>query len=89
MADGLFSWAAWPEGPNRMSTDSDMSYIDALAGRDYMMPVSPWFYTNLPNYNKNWVWSSDNLWFDRWNQVLSLQPEYVQIVSATVRDGRG
>jgi hypothetical protein len=70
VADGLFSWAAWPWGNNDMNTYVDASYIQFLAGKPYMMPVSPWyiahslrfaanivrFYTNLPGYTKNWLW---------------------------------
>ncbi len=39
-ADGLFSWAAWPEGPNSMTTFTDHSYLDALGSAPYMMGVS-------------------------------------------------
>ncbi|KAK1985397.1 glycosyl hydrolase family 71-domain-containing protein [Colletotrichum cereale] len=46
-----------------------------------MMAVSPWFYTNLPGYNKNWMWRGDDLWFDRWQQILWWRPEFVQIIS--------
>lgn len=45
------------------------------------MPVSPWFYANLPGYDKNWLWSSDDLWFDRWQEVWSFQPEWVEILT--------
>lgn len=47
------------------------------------MPVSPWFYTNMPGYSKNWLWRGDDLWFHRWQQVLSLdhQPDYIEIIS--------
>lgn len=58
-ADGLFNWAAWPWGNTDMDTYVDASYLDYLErddGKPYMMPVSPWFYTNLPGYNKNWLW---------------------------------
>ncbi|KAE8379600.1 glycoside hydrolase [Aspergillus bertholletiae] len=79
--DGLFSWAAWPNGPTRMNTSADDAYKHALNGRPYMMPVSPWFYTNMPGFDKNWVWASDNLWYDRWEEVISFQPEFVQIIS--------
>ncbi|KAH6842747.1 mutanase [Chaetomium sp. MPI-CAGE-AT-0009] len=81
VADGLFSWAAWPYGANNMTTYVDASYLQALGSKPYMMPVSPWFYTNLPGYNKNWAWRGDHLWYDRWQQVLYLQPEFVQIIS--------
>lgn len=56
-------WAAWAYGKNNMTTYIDASYLQALNGvKPYMMPVSPWFYTNLPGYHKNWAWRGDNLW---------------------------
>lgn len=64
-----------------MDTFTDASYIDTLNGQPYMMGVSPWFYTNLPGFRKNWLWRGDDLWFDRWTNVLYLQPEYVQIIT--------
>ncbi|GFF43033.1 mutanase Pc12g07500 [Aspergillus lentulus] len=83
VADGLFSWAAWPWGDRKMNTYVDASYLQYLAeaGKPYMMPVSPWFYTNMPGYNKNWAWRSDDLWYDRWIQVSYIQPEWVEIIS--------
>lgn len=49
------------------------------------MPVSPWFYTNLPGFGgpggKNWLWRGDELWDVRWAQVAAVQPDYVQILS--------
>ncbi|KAF9874560.1 glycosyl hydrolase family 71 [Colletotrichum karsti] len=81
VADGLFSWNAWPVGDQNMNTKSDAAYKWALKGKPYMMPVSPWFYTNLPGYKKNWVWRGDDLWYDRWAQVLDIKPEFVQIIS--------
>lgn len=79
--DGLFSWAAWPWGPKNMDTYVDASYLQYLHEMPYMMPVSPWFYTNLPGYKKNWVWKGDHLWYERWEEVLYLQPEWVEIIS--------
>lgn len=80
VADGLFSWAAWAKGPNPMDTEVDASYLDFLGGKPYMMPVAPWFYTNMPGFSKNWLWKGDHAWFDRWAHVWYLQPEFVQIV---------
>ncbi|RLL93056.1 hypothetical protein CFD26_100639 [Aspergillus turcosus] len=71
VADALFSWAAWPYGPNDMNTYTDASYINYLEGKPYMMPVLPWFFTNMPGYSKNWLWRGDDMWFDRWNQALA------------------
>ncbi|KAK0117589.1 hypothetical protein ONS95_011925 [Cadophora gregata] len=79
--DGLFSWAAWPYGPNDINTYIDASYREFLNGLPYMMPVSPWFYTNMPGFNKNWMWRGDDLWYDRWEEVMYVQPEFVQIIS--------
>ncbi|RAL06034.1 glycoside hydrolase family 71 protein [Aspergillus ibericus CBS 121593] len=81
VADGLFSWAAWPYGPSDMNTYVDASYIDFLDGKPYMMPVSPWFFTNMPGYSKNWLWRGDDLWYDRWVQALYLAPEFIEIIS--------
>jgi hypothetical protein len=58
-----------------------MQWLKDTGELPYMMPVSPWFYTNLPGYGKNWIWNGDNLWYDRWQQVLSLKPEFVEIIS--------
>ncbi|KAI0974725.1 glycoside hydrolase family 71 protein [Xylaria arbuscula] len=44
----------------------------------------PWFFTHFgPEvpYSKNWVFPSDTLWFDRWQEILELQPEYIEIVT--------
>ncbi|KAH8903527.1 hypothetical protein BR93DRAFT_953239 [Coniochaeta sp. PMI_546] len=49
-------WDAWPHGDQNMTTFPDASYYDFLGGKPYVMPMSPWFYTNLPGYNKNWLW---------------------------------
>lgn len=83
VADGLFSWSAWPWGNHTMDTYTDASYIQYLDGKPYMIAISPWFYTNLPGYNKNWLWKGDSLWFDRWQELFGLDPmpEFVQIIS--------
>jgi hypothetical protein len=78
VADGLFSWAAWPWGPQDMDTYVDASYFQYLAAagnKPYMMPAAPWFFTNLPNYSKNWLWRGDDLWYDRWVEIIYNQPE--------------
>lgn len=82
--DGLFSWDAWPEGASDKSDRVDKDYVSALGGkggRPFMMPVSPWFFTNLPNYGKNRLWRGDDLWYDRWQQVLAVDPDYVEIIT--------
>ncbi|KAL4794005.1 glycoside hydrolase [Aspergillus venezuelensis] len=85
--DGLMSWNAWPDGTNSMDTSDDEAYRVILDSRGadklYIMPVAPWLYTNLPQFSKNWVWRGDDLWYVRWQQVLSLEPppDFVEIIS--------
>ncbi|KAJ5642870.1 CAZyme family GH71 [Penicillium longicatenatum] len=84
-ADGAFSWYAWPTDggnsiiPGPMTTVWDDRYIQDLAGKTYMAPVSPWFATH---YNsKNWVFICENLPTLRWEQMLSMQPDLIEIIS--------
>ncbi|KAK1142020.1 Glucan endo-1,3-alpha-glucosidase agn1 [Aspergillus melleus] len=79
--DGLMSWSAWPEGAHDTNTTQDQKYMDALDGKPYIMPISPWFYTNMDRYHKNWVWRGDDVWYKRWQDVLEIDPEYVEIIS--------
>ncbi|KAF8536100.1 glycoside hydrolase [Trichophaea hybrida] len=79
--NGAFSWDAWSPNCSSKSNTSDTAYITALSGKPYMMGVSPFFYTNLPEYSKNWLWGPDTLWYDRWEQVLDILPEFVEIIS--------
>jgi Glycosyl hydrolase family 71 len=81
IADGAFSWDAWPEGARDKTTDADNAWMQMLGGKPFMMPVSPWFYTNMPNWGKNWLWRGDDLWYDRWQEVVRLQPSMVQILT--------
>ncbi|CAG8096284.1 unnamed protein product [Penicillium olsonii] len=91
--DGLFNWMAWPHnGRNKAPTphnnvsvgDGDRAYVNALAGRPYIAPVSPWFFTHFGpevSFSKNWVFPADLLWYERWSEILALQPRFVEIVS--------
>ncbi|PWY80769.1 glycoside hydrolase [Aspergillus sclerotioniger CBS 115572] len=83
VVDGLLSWDAWPYGSDAMNTSADERYISALkrADKPYIMPVSPWFYTDMVRYHKNWVWQGDDLWSVRWDQVLDLEPEFLEILT--------
>ncbi|KAI9759632.1 MAG: hypothetical protein M4579_002200 [Chaenotheca gracillima] len=79
--DGAFTWNAWPQGASDMSDSPDLAWKSALGAKPYMMPVSPWFFTSLPQYNKNWIRRGDDLWYDRWQQVLEVQPQLVEIIT--------
>ncbi|KAH8759912.1 putative alpha 1,3-glucanase, GH71 family [Diaporthe sp. PMI_573] len=91
--DGALNWMAWPNnGNNKAPTpdhnvtveEGDAAYITALAGKPYIAPVSPWFSTHFgPEvpYSKNWVFPGDLLWYDRWNEILTLGPRFIEIVT--------
>ncbi|KAJ6470374.1 glycoside hydrolase [Mycena sanguinolenta] len=86
--DGLFQWNAWPSQNNQpidqtMSIAGDQFYQSQLAGSPYMAGVSPWFFThyNPQTYNKNWLYLSDTLLIDRWNEILNLQPQLVELIT--------
>ncbi|KAI1775906.1 glycoside hydrolase family 71 protein [Hypoxylon cercidicola] len=80
--DGAFNWGAWPNANEYTINDgNDVAYKSSLQGKAYMMGVSPYFYTDLPQYNKNWYSSSDSLWYDRWKQALDILPEYIEIIT--------
>nr|AUS76866.1 glycosyl hydrolase [Leptoxyphium fumago] len=83
LVDGAFSWNMWPDGPQNISTGADEAWENFLkpAGKSYMMGVSPWFYTDLPAYNKAWVWRGDDMWYRRWEETLNVLPEFVEIVT--------
>ncbi|KAL8733773.1 MAG: hypothetical protein Q9181_003467 [Wetmoreana brouardii] len=91
--NGAFNWMAWPNnGANKAPTagsnvtveDGDQSYIEALGGKPYMAPASPWFSTHYGpevSYSKNWVFPGDLLWYNRWTNILAVGPQYVEIIT--------
>lgn len=79
--DGAFSWDAWSAGTQAKTEDSDRKWMKSLADKPYMMALSPWFYTNMPQWGKNWLWRGDDLWHDRWRQAIELQPEMLQVIA--------
>lgn len=92
-ADALFNWMAWPNNGNNKAPDAnnnltvsngDQTYTGALGGKPYMAPVSAWFSTHYGpevSFSKNWVFPSDLLWFQRWTEILSLAPQFLEIIS--------
>ncbi|KAM3086751.1 hypothetical protein ACMFMF_000691 [Clarireedia jacksonii] len=77
---GAFSWNMWPAGPNNMTTTEDIAWQKVLGNKSYMMGVSPWFFHSDANPIA-WMWRGDDLWANRWQQVLQVQPQFVQIVT--------
>ncbi|PLN86817.1 putative alpha-1,3-glucanase/mutanase [Aspergillus taichungensis] len=91
--DGLLNWMAWPNdgnnkaprpGANVSVQAGDQEYIRALGGKAYIAPASPWFFTHFGpevSYSKNWVFPGDLLWYERWNDLLTLGPRFIEIVT--------
>ncbi|KAF7325258.1 putative alpha-1,3-glucanase/mutanase [Mycena venus] len=91
--DGALNWMGWPSnGKNKAPSGGvtvtvnagDQSYRSTLGSKGYIAPASPWFSTHFGaevSYSKNWVFPSDLLWYLRWREILTLQPNYVEIVT--------
>lgn len=91
--DGALNWMAWDNnGNNKAPTaganvtvrDGDNRYRSWLGSKPYIAPVSPWFSTHFgPEvpYSKNWVFPGDLLWWNRWNEILSDGPQYLEIIT--------
>lgn len=79
--DCFFSWNAWPGPTENAATlqGVDNSYISQKGSRQYMAPVSPYFFTHL-SY-KNYMYKTETLWIDRWQTLLQTQPDFIQIVT--------
>ncbi|KAL0240570.1 hypothetical protein I308_106367 [Cryptococcus tetragattii IND107] len=91
---GLFSWDAWPGQLDNVPVNTTMSdtrdieylgYTEAV-GKTYMAPVSSWFSTHFGaevSYSKNWVFKSETLWKDRWDEILQLgsRLDFIEIVT--------
>ena len=80
-ADGGLSWDAWPAGAEDKTDEADKLWMSTLGSKPYIMPISPHFYTNLPQWSKNWLWRGDDLWHDRWEQATEIQPAMIEILT--------
>ncbi|CCG82461.1 Glucan endo-1,3-alpha-glucosidase Agn1 [Taphrina deformans PYCC 5710] len=77
--DGAFSWDAWSTTNSEMSTAEDTAYMSNKGSKVYMAGISPWFYTHF-SY-KNWIYKSDDLYTTRWEQLVSMQPDFIEIIT--------
>jgi len=83
--DGALSWYAWPtDGGNSvisgpMTTIWDDRYLANKGSRVYMAPVSPWFSTHFNT--KNWVFICEEQPTIRWEQMLQMKPELIEILT--------
>ncbi|OKL61204.1 hypothetical protein UA08_03405 [Talaromyces atroroseus] len=79
---GFFSWNMWPVGASDMSDEADLEWIDAIGSdKTYIMGVSPWFFHSTTGGDYRWIWRGDNLWADRWQEVFSVGPQFVEVVT--------
>ncbi|KAJ6634661.1 Glucan endo-1,3-alpha-glucosidase agn1 [Pseudolycoriella hygida] len=89
VVDCGFTWNAWPAGGAgplaTFDTIGDRNLIASAraTGKQYMAPLAPWFYTYVwgPGWHKHWIFSSEILLPQRWQQVVSLQPDFIQIIT--------
>ncbi|KAK3349500.1 glycoside hydrolase family 71 protein [Lasiosphaeria hispida] len=91
--DAAFNWMAWPSnGQNKAPTsgallsvqEGDTLYKNWLGSKPYIAPVSPWFSTHYGpevSYSKNWIFPAELQWYDRWNEILTLGPQYIEIIT--------
>ena len=64
-----------------MTDDIDTAWQSFLGDKAYMMGISPWFYTDLPDLSKTWTWRGNKLFNERWQAAQQLQPQLVEIIT--------
>lgn len=91
--DAALNWMGWdnngnnkaPNGAGNVTVaDGDANYLKWLGDKPYIAPVTAWFSTHFGpevSYSKNWVFPGDTLWYNRWNEILTLQPRFVEIIT--------
>ena len=91
--DGALNWMGWDSnganrapsgGVNVTVSQGDDTYTKWLGQKGYIAPVSPWFSTHYGpevSYSKNWVFPGNLLWYERWNEILNLSPQFVEIIT--------
>lgn len=74
--------AGKPYMARESSSSTSSNTFKAYSG---LLAVSPWFSTH---YNsKNWVFICEELITDRWNEMLALQPQLIEIVTWNGKKG--
>ncbi|KAG8831973.1 hypothetical protein FRC17_002259 [Serendipita sp. 399] len=100
--DGAFSWnGGWATQLNDQSSttdiqqavgklnQTDLNWLNALTGKSYIAPVSPWFFTHYgpDTYNKNWIYRGDDwLYAQRWEQLFNLRSRFDIVEIITFND---
>lgn len=89
VADCIFTWNAWPQGNSgpgaQFDTTGDKNLLASAkaTNKTYMAPLAPWFYSHVwgQGWYKNWIYGSEQLLPRRWQQIISLQPDFVEIIT--------
>ncbi len=89
VADCIFTWNTWPapnSGPNASfdnTGDKNLLASARATGKTFMAPIAPWFYTNVwgTGWSKHWIFNSELLLPQRWQQIVELQPDFVEFVT--------
>jgi len=82
--NGALSWTCWPQpssGPAPVDTAIDEAYMAGrTSGQTYMMALSPIQFKHLDS-SQNWYLSGEHNMFQRIEQVLSLQPDFLELLT--------
>lgn len=68
----------------RESSTPEFYWCITPQSSDRLIAVSPWFSTHYGqevSYAKNWVFGDELLWYNRWNEVLKLQQQYIELIT--------
>jgi glucan endo-1,3-alpha-glucosidase len=68
-------------GKKYMMCVSPWFYTSGFSLQVVSLPVTADQVQDLPQWNKNWYCSSESLWYDRWQQILEVMPDFVQIIT--------
>ena len=66
-----------------MTGDRNLLTSAKATGKTYMAPIAPWFYTYVwgSDWKKNWIFGSERLFPERWQQIIELNPDFIEIIT--------
>ncbi|KAI4263102.1 MAG: hypothetical protein L6R42_001740 [Xanthoria sp. 1 TBL-2021] len=79
---GPFTWIhPYATAEQEHSTDVALATQRDRTGKLWMAGIAPWFFTHL-SLDKNWAQAQDDkIFVDRWSSLLTLQPDFIEIVT--------
>ncbi|KAL8692593.1 MAG: hypothetical protein Q9218_002409 [Villophora microphyllina] len=80
--DGPFPWIHTAKTADQEhSLDVSLASHRDSSGKKWMAAIAPWFFTRLSS-DKNWSQAQDDsIFIDRWLSLLSLKPDFIEIVT--------